>query len=256
MQVTVDSLSVQYKRLGEGQKKQKVLILHGWGDSVRSWQAIQEALAKKYDVTIVDLPGFGDTDVPPAPWGLDEYLAFTQAFLKKIKLKTDVIIGHNSGGALAMRGLAHDVLRAKCLVLVASSGIRSEFRVKQSVLRVLTKAGKVIAYPLPRKVKRHLRQKLHARLGSGAKIHGHMQEIFQRLVTDDTQGDAAKLQLPTLLVYGQDDLTTPPSYGRIFRNLIAGSKLEILPAAGHYPHVDQPQPTLDFIADFIDRSQA
>lgn len=252
MQVVVESLDTHYERLGDDKHK-KILILHGWNDSLKGWQAMQATLAKTYDVLAVDLPGFGRTDMPPGVWGIDNYTGFVAAFLKKVKFKPFTIIGHNSGGAIAVRGLAQGKLKAERLLLLGSSGIRSEWRGRQNVWQFVTKTGKIVTAPLPKKVKKYLRHKAHMTIGSGNLVETRMQDTFKNIVTDDIQSDAAQLKLPTLIIYGEDDLSTPPAYGRILHNLIGGSRLEILPETGHFPHLDRPETILAMTEGFIEK---
>ncbi len=182
---------------------------------------------------------------------MTEYANFVAAFLKKIGLKPHAIIGHSNGGAIAVRGLAQELFLAEKLVLLASAGIRSELHGRRKVLRLLTKAGKLITYPLPTNVRKGLRRRLYTSVGSDMLIAEHMQETFKRIVTDDIQADAAKLTLPTLLIYGEDDMAAPVQYGRILHNLIAGSTLETIGQAGHFVHLDKPVEVRDMLVKFL-----
>lgn len=250
MQVVVQSLLTTYERTGNP-KKPGVLILHGWGDASKGWQHVQRELSKEYDVYALDLPGFGGTNDPPEAWGLTEYAAFVAAFLKKTRLKPSVIIGHSNGGAIAVRGLAKGLFDTGKLVLLGSAGIRSEYKGRKKVLRIVTKAGKLLTYPLPRSVRKKLRRKVYTTVGSDMLVAERLQETFKKVVTDDVQADAATLNVPTLLVYGELDQHTPPQYGRVFHNLISGSTLEIVGEAGHFVHLDKPDVTLGLISRFI-----
>lgn len=248
MQVVVDNLLTEYSRVGKGKT---VLVLHGWADSSKGWRGVQEKLAEKFDVVIPDLPGFGGTEAPKEDWGLDDYAKFVNAFLKKTKIKTYAIIAHSNGGAIAIRGLANKDFITDKLILLDSAGIRNQYKGRTKALRIVTKTGKVMTKPLPASVKKRLRRKLYKSVGSDMLVAEHLQETFKRVVTDDVQGDAAKLQLPTLIMYGQDDLDAPISYGRSFHNLIAGSKFDIVPDAGHFVHLDKTDYVLDEIEGFL-----
>ncbi len=248
MQVVVDSLLTEYSRAGKGKT---VLVLHGWGDNSKGWHQIQEKLAAQFDVVVPDLPGFGGTQPPPETWGLNEYAAFVQDFIKKIRLRVFAIVAHSNGGAIAIRGLAKGVLQAERLVLLDSAGIRNQYKGRNKALRIITKTGKVITKPLPATVKKRLRRKVYDTVGSDMLVVENLQETFKRVVTDDVQADAAKLHMPTLIMYGEDDLDAPARYGRLFHNLIAGSKFEIVPEAGHFVHLDEPDIVLKNIEGFL-----
>jgi pimeloyl-ACP methyl ester carboxylesterase len=248
MQVVVDSLLTQYERQGTGKS---ILVLHGWGDSSKGWQDSSAELAKSFDVVTVDLPGFGGTQVPKETWGLNDYAAFVGSFLKKVRVKPFGIIAHSNGGAIAIRGLANGNLQAEKLVLLDSAGIRNVYLGRKKTIRMVTKTGKLLTRPLPSGVRKRLRRKVYQTVGSDMFVMERLQETFKNVVTDDVQGDAAELHIPTLLIYGEDDLSTPVQYGRMFHHLIAGSKFETIPGAGHFAHRDKPEQVLPLIGKFL-----
>ncbi len=248
MQVVVDSLMTQYTRLGKGKS---ILIIPGWANDSKVWHSFQLQAARHYDVTVIDLPGFGGTQTPPTAWGLSEYGAFIKAFLNKINLRPQVIIGHSNGGAIAIRSLASNELQANQLVLIGSAGIRTSYKGRTKVLRLLTKSGKLLTLPLPTKTKKRIRRKVYSTIGSDMLVAEHLQASFKKIVEDDVQSDAAKLSLPTLLLYGEKDDQTPVSYGRQFHELINGSVFEIITGGGHLLQLDQPEEVIQRIEEFI-----
>jgi pimeloyl-ACP methyl ester carboxylesterase len=248
MQVVVDSLLTQYERMGKGKA---VLVLHGWGDSSAGWQALAKELADSFEVILIDLPGFGGTQSPKETWGLGDYATFVGLFLKKIRLQPHAIIGHSNGGSIAIRGLANKTFTTDRLILLDSAGIRTEYVGRKKAIRLVTKTGKLLTKPLPASVRKKLRKKVYDTVGSDMLVVERLQETFKLVVTDDVQQDAATLKLPTLLIYGEDDLATPVQYGRMFHHLIAGSKLEIVPEAGHFAHLDKPAVVMQQIKEFL-----
>ncbi len=249
MQVIVDSLLTHYEAHGKGRV---VLLVHGWGDNAAGLKALQAALAKKYKVIALDLPGFGSTQAPPEPWGLDNYAYFVAHFLDKIEARNlRAIIGHSNGGAIAIRGMARGWLSADKLILVASAGIRGEYKGRVKALRMITKAGKALTTPLPKSVKQRLRKKVYTTVGSDMLVAEHLQETFKKVVEDDVRADAARLTLPTQLIYGDVDDATPLAYAKLFNEAIKGSKLEVLPGAGHFVHIDQPEVVTKLIQGFL-----
>jgi pimeloyl-ACP methyl ester carboxylesterase len=250
MQVIVDSLLTHYEAHGKGKKV--VLLLHGWGDNAMGLRGLQAALAKHHRVIALDLPGFGTTEAPKEVWGLDDYAYFVDHFLAKIEAEhLAAIIGHSNGGAVSIRGMARGWLSAEKLVLLASAGIRGEYKGRVKVVRLLTKAGKALTMPLPKSVKQKLRQKVYKTVGSDMLVAEHLQETFKKVVTDDVRDDASHLTLPTLLIYGDQDESTPPAYGTMLQEAITGSKLEILPGAGHFVHIDKPGEVEKHIEEFL-----
>ncbi|MEO6761494.1 MAG: alpha/beta hydrolase [Candidatus Saccharimonadales bacterium] len=248
MQVVVDSLITNYHRTGKGRQ---VLILHGWGDNSAGWQTFANNLAANFEIITLDLPGFGNTQAPRDDWGITEYAVFVAAFLDKVNLELYAILGHSNGGAIAIRGISNNSLRAKKLVLLASAGIRGEFNGRYRILRVITKTGKLLVSPLPKAAKKTLQHKVYRTIGSDMLVAEHLQGTFKKVIADDVRIDAQSIKLPTLLIYGQTDSQTPVRYGQLFHNAIAGSKLHIIPEADHFLHLTHGSQVLNLIKEFL-----
>lgn len=239
MQVVVDSLLTQYEMLGKGRV---VVMLHGWGDRAAGLADLQQALARKYRVVAVDLPGFGATQPPTTTWGIEDYAQFVARFLQKIGVhKVYAIVGHSNGGAVAIRGLSRGILQAEKLVLLAAAGIRNADGMRKLGFKMLAKSGKAATVWLPAAQRQKMRQRLYKAAGSDMLIVPALQETFKKTVSQDVQEDAARLTLPVLLLYGEEDTETPAVYGRQYHELMGDSTLEILADAGHFIHLDQPE---------------
>lgn len=246
----VNGLLTSYRSSGKGPV---VLILHGWGDEAKSWKKVSEHLSKHYQVLIPDLPGFGGTDVPATAWGLTDYAGFVQEFLSKIEApsKVHAIIGHSNGGAIAIRGLRMGALSSDKLVLLASAGVRSEYKGRKKAIRLVAKAGKAMTKPLPEKVTSRLRRRLYTTIGSDMLIAEHMQETFKRVVNDDVQVDAKQVATPALLLYGDKDVATPLRYGRKLQAALPHATLSVVEDAEHFLHNDQFEFVMKKTEEFI-----
>ncbi len=248
MQVVVDGLITNYSQVGKGRV---VLLLHGWGDSLAGFRELQTAIGKDHMVVAVDLPGFGQTQAPVGVWGLDDYAVFVQSFISRLGLKVAVLVGHSNGGAIAIRGLASETIKADKLVLLSSAGIRGESKGKLGAIQLVTKTGKILTSSLPSGIRNKLRRKVYSAAGSDMLVAEHLQETFKKVVSQDVRADADNLTLPTLIIYGAEDRTTPASYGELFAELIKRSRLEIIDNAEHFVHHDQPEQVRSLIAEFI-----
>lgn len=247
MQVVVQSLLTNYIRQGSGPT---ILLLHGWGDNTSGLKPLIISISKSNDVVAVDLPGFGGTQAPEGIWGLDEYAAFVQSFVEKLGIKPKVVIGHSNGGAIAIRAVSKGLATDK-LILLASSGIRGEYKGRVKALRLVTKFGKLVTSPLPRSIKNKLRSKVYTSVGSDMLVAEHLQETFKRVVTDDVREDAARISQPTLLIYGDQDTSTPLRIGRLLSEQITGSQLDVIPGAGHMLPTEATETIASKIKEFI-----
>lgn len=247
--VIIDGLATAYSQSGKGPD---VLLLHGWGDSRKTFSGLTRSLEAKYRLTALDLPGFGGTEPPKKPWDLTDYSAFLAAFCKKLELKPKFIVGHSNGGALAIHALSLGKLSASKLVLLAPSGVRSPKRLKRAVIKGIAKTGKAATFWLPTTTKQKLQTVLYGTIGSDMLITPALKETFKRTVRQDIQSDAKKLQIPTLLIYGKDDKATPINeVGMVLKACIKGSIMEQVEAAGHFVHHDSPDRVHKLTRDFL-----
>lgn len=234
------------------EKSRLVLLLHGWGDSHEGLQILAEKLSRHYRVARLDLPGFGGTQPPQKVWDLDDYAGFVRAFLIKTGIgQPYAIIGHSNGGALAIRGLGQSILTAQKLILMASSGVRTGNELKRFLLKVIAKTGNVATIWMPERYRRALRKSLYGAVGSDALVAPHLTETFKRTVRQDVQADAGKLELPTLLIFADNDDAVPLDDGRRYHQLIKNSRLEIIKDAGHFLHQQKPAEVMALIEDFL-----
>lgn len=249
MQVVVRSLMTTYEKAGAGPT---VLLLHGWGDSKETYKMLVGDLKNDFTLIALDLPGFGQTQAPLEAWGLDDYAQFVADFLKKIAVDdVHAFVGHSNGGAIAIRGLAAKTLTANKLVLLASAGVRNTFKGRKKALRLIAKSAKILTHPLPQRVQVNLKKRVYRTVGSEMFVAEHLQETFKRIVEDDVVADTANILIPTLLLYGDHDTATPPSFGKRFKENLPHGELHIIPDAGHFVHQDQPQKVHKFVAGFL-----
>ncbi len=249
MNIVVDDLLVNYELLGKGKL---LLLLHGWGDSSAGLTSLSQALAEHYKVLTLDLPGFGASEPPHSAWNLDNYSAFLAAFFDKLKLENPyAIVAHSNGGAIAIRALSLKLIKPNKLILIAASGIRNMHPWQRLILKVLAKAGNIATIWLPERYRQQLRKTLYGVAGSDMLAVPEMTETFKRSVRQDVQMDAAKLDLPTLLIYAKRDRAVPIDAGERYNRLISNSELEVVKDAGHFVHLDQPELVVNLIEKFL-----
>ncbi len=249
MNVVVDQLLTNYNLTGKGRL---VLLLHGWGDTAEGLNNLQNALAADYQVLAPDLPGFGSTQAPKAAWDLDNYSNFIAELLKKLDLKQPyAVIGHSNGGAIALRATNLGHLKPQKLILIAAAGVRTHNVLKRYTLNVIAKTGNLATLWMPERYRQALRQSLYGAAGSDMLAVPGLEETFKKTVRQDLQTDAEAIKLPTLLIYSAGDQSTPIRDGRLYHELIKGSKLEIIEMGGHFVHLDQADLVIKHIKEFL-----
>ena len=214
-----------------------IFILHGWGSSSERWTGVIEGLScKGYDVLAPDLPGFGQSAPPSVPWNVEEYAAWAGEFLQSLDVRPHLVIGHSFGGRVAIRLLQQNPEAARGLVLCASSGLKHRKTLKQRVANLAAKAGNLLfsfrpLYPF----QKFARRALYRSIGEYDyyRTSGVMRETFHLVNEHDIAPGLDTFTHPTLIIWGDQDKATPLADAHRFHSLVPGSRLEILPGAGH-----------------------
>lgn len=228
-----------------------VLVLHGWGASIEAVHPIVTGLAPVATVYVLDLPGFGQTDLPPSAWGVEDYQAFVAAFMDALALERSALVGHSNGGRIAIRMAATEPQRVSRLVLVDSAGIRPKRTLRYYRRVGMAKLGKYAARFLGRPGER-LRSKIVGRVASADyAAAGPLRPTLVRLVNSDLREYLPRIAASTLLVWGSHDTDTPVAQGRLMEQLIPDAGLVVLDGAGHFSYIDQSARFARIVSHFL-----
>lgn len=248
MKIIVKNLSVEYRDEGRGPV---ILFLHGWMDSLHTFDRLISEFGTAWRVVRVDLPGFGQSEMPKKAWDLYNYTQFVKDFIDKLNIQADVLIGHSFGGKIIIKGIAENVISAKKIVLIASAGIAKTNAFKIS-FKILAKIGKVLSLIPPLVFWRgKLRQKLYEQTESDYLKTGALKETFLKIIAEDLETAAGLIKTPALLIWGRCDQETPLADGEHLSKLIHGSKLKIIADAGHFVHQEKPKEAAQLIKNFL-----
>jgi pimeloyl-ACP methyl ester carboxylesterase len=249
MKVIVDNIATEYLDEGNGPV---ILMLHGWRDSLHTFDSLSSELGEKYRVVRLDMPGFGKTEMPQETWDVEKYVTFVSDFLVKIKVKPEVILGHSFGGRVAIRGIATDSFYPQKLILVGSAGISKRVTLRNVLVTVAAKLFGVVTLIPPLLFYRHqIRRKAYKVIGSDYLEAGLLRETYLRVISEDLQVFASKIKLPTQLIWGNNDTETPVEDGKKYASLISGSTLSVIPDAGHMVHQEQVVKVAKIVKDFV-----
>ncbi|MEK7096192.1 MAG: alpha/beta hydrolase [Patescibacteria group bacterium] len=252
MNVVVNGLMTSYQKVGKGPV---IVCLHGWGDSAATFSKLAENLRGKYQLLILDLPGFGGTQKPTTAWGLEDYANFVAAWLKKLDAgEINAIIGHSFGGAVAIKAVSTLTLKPSKLVLLASAGVREKKSLRLGILRTGAKVAKVPLYILPAHKATKIKTYFYHKAGSDLMLSPHMRQTFVKTIREDLRQTASSIKLPTLLIYGNQDRETPSKDGQLLNEAIPDSRLEII-NAGHFLHQEQVGEVSNLILEFLEQKE-
>ena len=86
--------------MGEGNP---VILLHGWLCNLETMMPIANSLSQNFKVYLVDIVGFGKSDLPKHPLNTDDFGDFLKEFVEKLEIKNPILIGHSNGGRMIIK---------------------------------------------------------------------------------------------------------------------------------------------------------
>lgn len=235
MRTIVQGIAVEYRDEGHGPL---ILLLHGWLSSLGSFDEIAMVLARRHRVVRLDFPGFGQSEMPRGAWDVGQYAAFTAAFIEKLEIQPALIVGHSFGGRVILKGCSSGVLRVPKIALIASAGVARRNSLRLRAYRMIAKIGKTLGFFLP-SLSVWMRERLYMHAGSDHHLSPALQGVFRAVVREDLSAAAVQITEPTLLLWGEDDATTPLEDGRKLYALIPNARLVTYPGAGHNLHQER-----------------
>ncbi len=236
MKISIDGMNINYIQEGKGYD---IILLHGWGGSIETMNPILIHLKNFARITSVDLPGFGKSDKPKEAIDSFKYSEIVYKLIKKLGIKKANIIGHSHGGRIGiiLASQYSDVVNK--LVLVDSAGIISKRTYKYYIKVYWFKVLKKI-YLFLNKNKEDNLEKFYKKFGSVdySQSKGIMRETMVKVVNDNLKPLLEKINIPTLLIWGEDDEETPLYMGKIMEEKIKDSGLVIIENGSHYSYLD------------------
>lgn len=239
MEIIINGIKTNYKVFGEGKP---FLILHGWGSNSDRWQAIGEEISKKglarsataegLKVIIPDMPGFGKSETPKISWNFNNYVNWAEEFTKALNLDSFCLLGHSFGGAIAVKVAVNSPQKINKLFLVASACIRKKTALKK-VLAQIAKIVKIFSFLPYYLLARKAFYKFIIRKSDYIYTDGIMKETYLKAISEDLSCHLSFIKAPTIIIWGEKDESTLVENAHFINEKIRGSKLIIIPDAGH-----------------------
>ncbi|MBD3279660.1 MAG: alpha/beta fold hydrolase [Candidatus Pacebacteria bacterium] len=227
-----------------------VYVLHGWAIDPQNqdkWQPLLDALAKFNIFTkFLFLPGLSQP--LDQVWTLTDYVNWLAEQLKD--QQEVILLGHSFGGQLAIRYATTHPQQVKKLILIANSGLRDwsvKARIKRSLFYVLAKLGKLLVGGV---FFRRLIYKL-ARETDYLKANPVQRQTMINVLEDEIRADLSKVSCPTLIIWGQNDQTTPLKNAQLVKKQINNSQLKVISEARHSPQFTDANAVAKLIKEFV-----
>ena len=125
------------------------MLLHGWGSSLDAFSAVRNLLDKKYKVVSLDFPGFGQSDMPPEPWDVERYAAFTLEFFRLSRHKGSDSRGSFLRGRVIMKLCGTGRVNPEKIIFLDAAGVKPKKSFKSKCRSAAFKTvKKVLSAPL------------------------------------------------------------------------------------------------------------
>ena len=266
--IDVKGQLVHLRDIGPRDDPMPLVLLHGTGASLHTWEGWVAALRARHRIITLDLPGFGLTG-PNASGDYrgDTHARFVLDVMDQLRVTRFAVGGNSLGGEVAWRIALLAPERVAKLILVDAAGQAFE---PQSVpigflVANVPLLNRVFEWVLPRPL---VVASVHNVYGDPARVddalvdryqqlmlrEGNRRALVQRFQQNQRGADAdhiREINVPTLILWGGRDRLIPPEVGRRFKSDIAGSELVIFDDLGHVPQEEDPQRTVKAVQAFL-----
>jgi pimeloyl-ACP methyl ester carboxylesterase len=233
-----------------------LLLLHGAGSNGHAWHYQYEHLGNRHSPIAPDLPGHGRSSGVEGLRTIEDYAAFTLAFLDALRLDSVVIAGHSMGGAIAMELALRHPARVGALVLVATAPKFDIPKDRIETWRAVTMGRASQPFNNDGYSPKTITTKPEIiREGWGEQIQTDPRVRWGDMVACsqvDLRDRISQLDKPTLILAGADDSITPTPEAEFLRSRIKGARLEVVPDAGHRLTTERPDVANTAIEKFLD----
>jgi len=264
----VQGMRVHLRDEGPRDDPSPIILLHGTSASLHTWEGWASRLRDHERVISLDLPGFGLTGpMADGDYRVGRYVDFMQALMDELQVSSAIVVGNSFGGQVAMELALARPERVQALVLVDALAYPPQpeslplgFRLagdpwanaamQYFLPRFVVAASVRDVYGDPSRVTPALVGRyydLSLRAGNRRALGLRMQQF----PGEADVGRPARVQAPTLVIWGELDRLIPLAHGERLHHDIAGSRMVVFPGLGHVPQEEDPLATVAVLEAFL-----
>jgi pimeloyl-ACP methyl ester carboxylesterase len=269
--IEINGIDLHFKKMGQGEPV--FLLLHGFGSSLYSWDAVMEPLSQVGTVIAFDRPGFGLTERPldwegRNPYSPEAQLELVTGLLDHFRVQQAFLVGNSAGGTAAMQAALAHPERVAGLVLVAPA-VYSGGGTPAWVRPLLTTPqmrhlGPLVARQIQARSPELIALSWHnpdlltsqtlALYQKPFQVENWDRALWEFTLASRPSGLAEKLEqfsLPVLVVTGDDDRVVPTAESVRLASELPNARLSVIGNAGHVPHEERPADFMNAMRDFL-----
>ena len=266
--ISIDGMDVHYRDEGNLADTVPIVLIHGTGSSLHTFNEWSAVLKNEYRVIRMDLPAFGLTGpFPNRNYSIENYVDFVEHFLSSKGIKRCILGGNSLGGEIAWRFTVKNPEMVDKLILINAAGYPME---SKSVPVAFTLArtpilNKLLTFITPRSMvqasvenvyadKTKITESLVDRYFKLTLREGNRQALVDRMTLGKDTSSVhliKNIQQPTLVLWGEQDLLIPTNIAQRFHDDLPNDSLVILKNVGHVPMEESPHESLATLLAFL-----
>lgn len=241
--------------------KPPLVFLNSLGSDLRIWDALVPAFAPEHPILRYDLRGHGLSDAPPGPYTIRMHTRDLADLLARLRVTAAILIGVSVGGMIALDYAANYQPRVAGLVLCdtgAKIGTPDYWATRIAAVRAqgLEPLAETIlqrwfssdyATNHPAAYRGYRNMLTRTPLEGYAATCEALRDADLRLIMK-------RIQMPSLVLCGDEDLATPPALGRELAAALPQARFALVPGAGHIPSLEQPAKLTALIKEFLEEN--
>ena len=238
MQVKIKEYNINYEVIGEGKP---IIMLHGWLTDLESMRPLTSNLSKRFKIYLVDVIGFGKSDLPENPLTSNDFGDFLKEFVEKLNIENPILIGHSNGGRIIINAVGRNLVKPKKIVLIDSAGLKPKRSIEYHIKVAIYKIGKLILNLLPntntiKKFKENLRNNVGSSDYKASPIV--LKDTMKIILNEDQRFLLKNINVPTLLIWGSLDTATPISDAKEIEKALPDCGLVEYPYGTHFSYLE------------------
>jgi 2-hydroxy-6-oxonona-2,4-dienedioate hydrolase len=272
---SVQGNTIRYRDTGG--EKPVLLLTHGIGSSLETWEAQADSLAGHFRIISWDLPGHGLSDIPHDAFGIETYARIAWHFLDALKIDQAAVGGNSMGGGISIHMTGLHPERVSKVVLLNAAGLGKDipFPFRLMLLPIL---GKLISRPGQMSIDNQIKaifykqdkvtEKAKAIIARNVMREG-AQDAFvatlKNIATVSGQRESlysksfailSATKKPILFIHGRHDVVIPLAHSQHAQAMAPNSKLIILEDCGHTPQIEEPAEVNKLLTEFLLEQEA
>ena len=266
----IDGMQVHFRDQGLASDSLPIVLIHGTGASLHTWEAWVNELKNDHRIITLDLPAYGLTGPnKTGDYSQDYYVSFMEKFLSKLNIKRCVLGGNSLGGGITWAYALEHPERVSKMILVDAGGypmVSKSIPIAFQIARMPV-VGNLFKYLLPRSIIEKSLQNVYVhddritpelieRYYDLASREGNRKAFLDRMKAypkSDKYLKISTLIMPTLIIWGREDGLIPLEVAEKFHADLPNDTMIIFKDLGHTPMEEDPKITIKAVKDFLSR---